>query len=243
MAVRSRSSCACKLFVCRLRPPVVHSDLLCWQSAVLACSWRAAQLCRWLWSLPCLAAAHLTHLPRCSSKAAGIDLDPQSGCNLTLLTATSSLHAPLFLSSSPLRRSSEALGINLDPQFVRDLTILIAASAVAGVLMGCLGQPAINGYFLAGSLVGPGGLQLLHELVPVGGGGMCGSSVSSVGGILGFWGRLCEGGTVWACQGRLCERTARRTATWQHGTRWSAATQAALLAVPVAAPSRSSHVP
>lgn len=50
---------------------------------------------------------------------------------------------------------------------MRDLTILIAASAAAGVLMGCLGQPAINGYFLAGSLVGPGGLKLIKEIVQV----------------------------------------------------------------------------
>ena len=67
-----------------------------------------------------------------------------------------------------LPRSSEALGIQLDPQFVRDLTVLIAASAAAGVAMGCLGQPAINGYFLAGSLVGPGGLKLIKEIVQVG---------------------------------------------------------------------------
>ncbi len=68
---------------------------------------------------------------------------------------------------SPFSCSSEALGINLDPQFVRDLTVLIAASAAAGVLMGCLGQPAINGYFLAGSLVGPGGFKLIKEIVQV----------------------------------------------------------------------------
>jgi hypothetical protein len=64
---------------------------------------------------------------------------------------------------------SEAMGMNLDPQFVRDLTVLISASAGAGLLMAALGQPPINGYFVAGSLVGPGGLKLIKEIVQVGG--------------------------------------------------------------------------
>ena len=60
------------------------------------------------------------------------------------------------------------MGLNLDPQFVRDLTILITASALAGVAAEALGQPTMSGYFLAGSLVGPGGLKLVKELVQVG---------------------------------------------------------------------------
>lgn len=32
-----------------------------------------------------------------------------------------------------------------------------------------LGQPVINGYLVAGAIVGPGGLQLIKELVQVGG--------------------------------------------------------------------------
>ena len=63
------------------------------------------------------------------------------------------------------------MGMNLDPQFVRDLTVLVAASAGAGLLMAWLGQPTINGYFIAGSLVGPGGLKLIKEIVQVGVGG------------------------------------------------------------------------
>jgi Kef-type K+ transport system membrane component KefB len=59
------------------------------------------------------------------------------------------------------------MGLNLDPQFVRDLTILIASCAAAGCVMEALGQPTINGYFIAGSLVGPGGLKLVKELVQV----------------------------------------------------------------------------
>lgn len=57
--------------------------------------------------------------------------------------------------------------MNLDPHLVKDLTVLIAASAVGGLALSTLGQPAINGYFIAGSLVGPGGLKLIKEIVQV----------------------------------------------------------------------------
>ena len=86
--------------------------------------------------------------------------------------------------------------MNLDPQFVRDLTVLISASAGAGLLMAALGQPPINGYFVAGSLVGPGGLKLIKEIVQVGVGGRTGGWVAggslwgSVGSVhVGVWGR------------------------------------------------------
>lgn len=59
------------------------------------------------------------------------------------------------------------MGIMLDPRLVKDLTVLIAASAVLGVAMEALGQPTINGYFLAGSAVGPGGLNWVSEPVQV----------------------------------------------------------------------------
>ena len=55
--------------------------------------------------------------------------------------------------------------MNLDPQFVRDLTVLIAASAAGGLLMEAVRQPTINGYFIAGSVVGPGGFKLIKEIV------------------------------------------------------------------------------
>ena len=63
------------------------------------------------------------------------------------------------------------MGMNLDPPVVKDLTILIATSALGGLAMASLGQPTINGYFIAGSLVGPGGLKLIKEIVQVGGWG------------------------------------------------------------------------
>lgn len=76
--------------------------------------------------------------------------------------------APFPLPACAPAACSDTMGMNLDPQFVRDLTVLIAASAAAGLAMSAVGQPAINGYFVAGSLVGPGGLKLIKEIVQVG---------------------------------------------------------------------------
>lgn len=54
-----------------------------------------------------------------------------------------------------------ALGLTLDPQLMRDLTVLISSSVAGGMLLEAVKQPVINGYFIAGSVVGPGGLQLI----------------------------------------------------------------------------------
>ena len=54
-----------------------------------------------------------------------------------------------------------AMGLTLDPQLIRDLTVLITSSTVGGMVMEALRQPVINGYFIAGSVVGPGGLRLV----------------------------------------------------------------------------------
>lgn len=53
------------------------------------------------------------------------------------------------------------MGLTLDPQLIRDLTVLITSSTVGGMIMEALRQPVINGYFIAGSVVGPGGLRLV----------------------------------------------------------------------------------
>ena len=53
------------------------------------------------------------------------------------------------------------MGLTLDPQLIRDLTVLITSSTVGGMVMEALRQPVINGYFIAGSVVGPGGLRLV----------------------------------------------------------------------------------
>jgi hypothetical protein len=46
---------------------------------------------------------------------------------------------------------------------------LLLLLQVMGMLFESLGQPVINGYLVAGAIVGPGGLQLIKELVQVGG--------------------------------------------------------------------------
>lgn len=53
------------------------------------------------------------------------------------------------------------MGLTLDPQLVRDLTVLITSSTAGGMVLEMLRQPVINGYFLAGSAVGPGGFKLI----------------------------------------------------------------------------------
>lgn len=53
------------------------------------------------------------------------------------------------------------MGLTLDPQLIRDLTVLITSSTTGGMLLEALRQPVINGYFLAGSVVGPGGFRLV----------------------------------------------------------------------------------
>lgn len=59
------------------------------------------------------------------------------------------------------------MGLTLDPQLIRDLTALITSSTAMGMLLEALKQPVINGYLIAGSIVGPGGLQLIKELVQI----------------------------------------------------------------------------
>ena len=58
-------------------------------------------------------------------------------------------------------RRDGALGLTLDPQLMRDLTVLISSSVAGGMLLEAVKQPVINGYFIAGSVVGPGGLKLI----------------------------------------------------------------------------------
>lgn len=65
------------------------------------------------------------------------------------------------------RPKDSSVGLTLDPQLIRDLTVLITSSTVGGMLLEALRQPVINGFFIAGSAVGPGGLKLIKELVQV----------------------------------------------------------------------------
>eukprot|EP00879_Flechtneria_rotunda_P007639 GHRR01008011.1.p1 GENE.GHRR01008011.1~~GHRR01008011.1.p1 ORF type:complete len:773 (+),score=293.49 GHRR01008011.1:254-2572(+) len=57
--------------------------------------------------------------------------------------------------------------LTLDPLLIQDLTFLFASAAVMGMVFESLKQPVINGYLVAGAMLGPGGLQLIKELVQV----------------------------------------------------------------------------
>ena len=61
-----------------------------------------------------------------------------------------------------------AMGLTLDPQLIRDLTVLITSSTVGGMVLEALRQPVINGFFIAGSIVGPGGFKLIKAWPPFG---------------------------------------------------------------------------
>lgn len=50
---------------------------------------------------------------------------------------------------------------------MQDLTVVLTTSSVFGTLFEAIKQPTLNGYILAGSLVGPDGLALVKELVQV----------------------------------------------------------------------------
>ncbi|CAL5323079.1 unnamed protein product [Camellia sinensis] len=50
-------------------------------------------------------------------------------------------------------------------RLISDLVVVIVSAAIAGIIFSCLGQPVIVGYLLAGSLIGPGGLNFISEMV------------------------------------------------------------------------------
>ncbi|XP_021730200.1 K(+) efflux antiporter 5-like isoform X1 [Chenopodium quinoa] len=57
--------------------------------------------------------------------------------------------------------------LQVDFRLISDLVILIVSAAVGGIIFSCLGQPVIVGYLLAGSMIGPGGLNCISEMVQV----------------------------------------------------------------------------
>eukprot|EP00775_Hariotina_reticulata_P009774 gene9774-9931_t len=73
-------------------------------------------------------------------------------------------HDNEFVLSAP---KDNVATLTLDPLLVQDLTLLFASAAVVGMVFESLQQPVINGYLVAGAIVGPGGLQLIKELVQV----------------------------------------------------------------------------
>lgn len=57
--------------------------------------------------------------------------------------------------------------LQVDLRLISDLVVIIVSAAIGGILFSCLGQPVIVGYLLAGSLIGPGGLEFISEMVQV----------------------------------------------------------------------------
>ncbi|CAM8893755.1 unnamed protein product [Rhodiola kirilowii] len=57
--------------------------------------------------------------------------------------------------------------LQVDLRLISDLVVVIVSAAIGGILFSILGQPVIVGYLLAGSLIGPGGLSFISEMVQV----------------------------------------------------------------------------
>ncbi|KAF8380401.1 hypothetical protein HHK36_027887 [Tetracentron sinense] len=57
--------------------------------------------------------------------------------------------------------------LQVDLRLISDLVVVIVSAAIGGITFSCLGQPVIVGYLLAGSIIGPGGLNFISEMVQV----------------------------------------------------------------------------
>ncbi|XP_078154205.1 K(+) efflux antiporter 5-like isoform X3 [Carex rostrata] len=64
-------------------------------------------------------------------------------------------------------RKSKFPVLQVDLRLISDLVVVIVSATIGGILFSCLGQPVIVGYLLAGSLIGPGGLNFISEMVQV----------------------------------------------------------------------------
>ncbi|KAM1047085.1 hypothetical protein ACFX2C_026501 [Malus domestica] len=52
-------------------------------------------------------------------------------------------------------------------RLISDLVVVIVSATCGGIAFACAGQPVITGYLLAGSVIGPGGLSFVSEMVQV----------------------------------------------------------------------------
>ncbi|XP_024932541.2 K(+) efflux antiporter 4 isoform X2 [Ziziphus jujuba] len=57
--------------------------------------------------------------------------------------------------------------LQLDLRLISDLVVVIVSATCGGIAFACAGQPVITGYLLAGSIIGPGGLSFVSEMVQV----------------------------------------------------------------------------
>ncbi|KAK6941395.1 Cation/H+ exchanger [Dillenia turbinata] len=56
---------------------------------------------------------------------------------------------------------------NPKSKLISDLVVVIVSATCGGIAFACAGQPVITGYLLAGSVIGPGGLSFVSEMVQV----------------------------------------------------------------------------
>ncbi|GAB2265326.1 K(+) efflux antiporter 5 [Dionaea muscipula] len=90
-----------------------------------------------------------------------LPLDSDDSDDMTTLIDTKD---NLFVMSN---KKSKYPILQVDFRLISDLVVLIVSAAVGGLVFSCLGQPVIVGYLLAGSMVGPGGLNRISEMVQV----------------------------------------------------------------------------
>ncbi|PSS34351.1 K(+) efflux antiporter 5 like [Actinidia chinensis var. chinensis] len=57
--------------------------------------------------------------------------------------------------------------LQVDLRLISDLVVVVVSAAIGGIIFSCIGQPVIVGYLLAGSIIGPGGLNFISEMVQV----------------------------------------------------------------------------
>ncbi|CAN8271096.1 unnamed protein product [Cochlearia groenlandica] len=70
----------------------------------------------------------------------------------------------VFIMSNP---KSKYPILQLDLRLISDLVVVIVSATCGGIAFACAGQPVITGYLLAGSIIGPGGLSFVSEMVQV----------------------------------------------------------------------------
>ncbi|XP_025886973.2 K(+) efflux antiporter 6 isoform X3 [Solanum lycopersicum] len=68
----------------------------------------------------------------------------------------------VFIMSNP---KSKFPVLQLDLRLISDLVVVIVSATCGGIAFACAGQPVITGYLLAGSTIGPGGLNIISEMV------------------------------------------------------------------------------
>ncbi|GJR66377.1 hypothetical protein Tco_0012442 [Tanacetum coccineum] len=81
---------------------------------------------------------------------------------------------------------------NPKSKLISDLVVVIVSATCGGIAFACAGQPAITGYLLAGSVIGPGGLSFVSELVRL----RIVRAVAIMGGLLQIFLFMCLSGVI-----------------------------------------------